>query len=227
MINEYIKEHFHNFLRSELPRLEKLLNEVTATHTRTHGETLDSLKMVFMSFKSQIEEHLDIEEEILFPHLRNISLRTQGLSSPEVPPRSSPVTAVYEMRREHELAELAVREMRALTHDYSSPDDGPGVLAALYEGLAELEADLQEHVRLENDFLWQVRSINQAPADVASPAEEASSPVPDDLFVCPRTDQPCESWAAALCDKFWDCVREAMKQRWDKVDSQNTEPPNT
>ena len=228
VITEYIEERFHSSLRSELLRLENLLNEAAATHSRTHGATLGALKAVFMPFKAQIEEHLAIEEQLLFPQLRNTEQCTRsGHTSVELPLRSSPLTAIDEMQREHDLVGWAVKEMRALTRDYTFPADESGVLAALYEGLAALEADLQEHIRLENDFLWPARLMNQTPPDADSPAEEASSSVLDDVFVCPWTNQPCESNLAALCDKFWDCVREAMKQRWDKVDSQNTEPSST
>ena len=212
----YIEGGFHNSLRADMTRLEQLLDEVIDAHSLEHGETLGSLRTVFMSFKSQMEEHLDIEEQILFPQLRKMVGRTPSFSSSPKPQSSSPHTALEEMQREHELVEWAVAEMRELTGGFTCPVGESEQFAALYEGLANLEADLHVHARLENDFLWPVR-LNQAIADGGLSEEQASSLLQDEGFMCPRTDQPCETGSAALCKKFWDCVRTAMQQRWDNT----------
>ncbi len=220
VITGYIEGGFHNSLRADMTRLEKLLDEVIDAHSLEHGETLGSLRTVFMSFKSQMEEHLDIEEQILFPQLRKMGGRTQLFSSSPKPQSSLPHTALEEMQREHELVELAVAEMRELTGGFTCPAGESKQFAELYEGLASFQADLHKHICLENDLIWPMRLTEQAPAEAATPtepAQEVSIAEGDEEFLCPRTDQPCETGSAALCKKFWDCVRSAMQQRWDNT----------
>ncbi len=221
VIIEHIEERHHVFLRSELPRLEELLNKAIKAHYRRHGGRLGALKTVFLSFKTSIEEHLSIEEEILFPQLRNIKRGTAGREpSAETPGRSSPIGAIQEMKHEHELVEWALNEMMALTSDYTLPDDAPDVLITLYEGLVRIEADLQMHVHLENDLLWPVRLIEQTPVDVTVATSPAAY---EENLLCPLTNQPCEAGSPAACSRFWDCIRKAMEQRWAKVDGGSTD----
>lgn len=217
-IIEYIVEHHHALLRSELPRLEQLLDKVIETHHRNHASMLRALKAVFLSLKTNIEEHLGIEEEILFPRLRNIERYSVGGESPvEAPERSSPINAVREMKHEHDLVDWGLNEMRALTCDYTPPTDASDALTMLYEGLIKVEVDLQEHFHLENDLLWPVRSPKQDPVDVTIPTDKGAAAEHEDDLMCPRTNQPCEEGSSASCGSFWDCVSDAMQQRWAKA----------
>ena len=43
--------------------------------------------------------------------------------------------------------------MRALTDNYTVPEDGCTTYAALYDGLQALERDLHQHIHLENNIL--------------------------------------------------------------------------
>ncbi len=66
IIIEYIIQRHHVFLKTELPLLEQLFDEVIETHHSSHGKMLEELKTAFVSFKANIEEHLAIEEEVFF-----------------------------------------------------------------------------------------------------------------------------------------------------------------
>ena len=223
-IIEYIVERHHVFLRSELPRLEQLLDKVIKVHCRSHGSMLGALKTVFLSFKTKIEVHLDIEEEILFPRLRNIERHTAGIESPvEASGRASPFDAIQEMKHEHELVKWALNEMRALTSDYTLPDDASDALTMLYERLIRVEADLQEHVHLENNILWPMRPPKQAPVDVAIVTDKGAPAGLEEDLICPRTNQLCEEGSSVGCSRFWDCVREAMQQRWTKANDRDND----
>ena len=61
---------------------------------------------------------------------------------------------IWVMEQEHESAGNALREMRRLTADYRLPEDGCRSYQALLDGLQTLEADLHEHIHLENNILF-------------------------------------------------------------------------
>ena len=224
VIIEYIEDRHHVFLRSELPRLEQLFDKVIKVHHRSHGIMLGALKTVFLSFKTNIEEHLSIEEDILFPRLRNIERYTAGSQSPvSISGRSSPISAIEEMQHEHEVLEWALSEMRALTSNYTPPDDASDALTLLYVGLVETEADFQEHARLENDLLWPAENPILAPVDLAIATDRGAPAMDKEDLMCPQTNQPCENGPPAGCKKFWECVRQAMHQRWAKANESDND----
>lgn len=200
----YIMNNHHAFMRQELPRLENILQEAFQAHSHRHGGLLESLQAIFTSFKVEIEEHLNVEEQILFPRISDIERKMQNSKSSS---NWSTVdaSAFEHMKHEHRLADAAFKEIRELTANFYPPDDSGPSLTALYEGLVGLEDNLNEHISLENDFLWPVKAQEMA-AEI-NPLVRAVSEAVD---ICPRTNQPCEAGSHAKCKCFWDCVAQAM-----------------
>lgn len=58
------------------------------------------------------------------------------------------------MEHEHDSAGRALDRMRAVTADYTLPADACSSYRALFAGLQELEADLHQHIHLENNILF-------------------------------------------------------------------------
>ncbi len=112
---------------------------------------------------------------------------------------------MQQIRHEHELADQALNEMRELTSNYRLPEDACENFAALYEGLIALEANLCEHIDLENDFLWPVRL--RGPATMPKTAvKNLVDPAQCPLDFCPLSGEPCEAGTHANCVRFWNCV---------------------
>jgi regulator of cell morphogenesis and NO signaling len=64
------------------------------------------------------------------------------------------------MEIEHDDAGNELAVIRKLTDGYQLPADACQTFAALYEGLAAMEADLHEHIHLENNILFP-KSVQQ------------------------------------------------------------------
>ena len=58
------------------------------------------------------------------------------------------------MLLEHDRAGELLARLRELTGGYQVPEDGCASYRALYDGLAELEADTHLHVHKENNLLF-------------------------------------------------------------------------
>jgi regulator of cell morphogenesis and NO signaling len=86
-------------------------------------------------------DHLDKEEEGLFPMI----LSGRG---------GQPSAQVFALEREHEDVALALRKTRDLTTDLVPPAEACTTWRALYLRLDELEAEVMEHVHLENNVLF-------------------------------------------------------------------------
>ncbi len=175
---DHILEKHHTFLKTHLPRLDDLLKKVQAAHQTRHGEMLAKLRRFFDSLRSEIELHLMKEEEILFPAIKGIDAFMAGAGPRPIVhcgqgaqgtsihahnagagPRpivhcGSVANPIRQMEFEHDNAGAMLKEIRLATDDYHLPEDACASFAALYEGLAALEADLHEHIHLENNILF-------------------------------------------------------------------------
>ena len=58
------------------------------------------------------------------------------------------------MMSEHDGAGELLREMRAITSNYTVPADGCISYRTLFQALEDLEKDLHQHIHLENNVLF-------------------------------------------------------------------------
>jgi len=150
----YIERQHHTFMKRELPRVEELLARVRRAHAENHGPMLGELTRTFSALRSELEMHLRKEEQVLFPYLRQLQGYADGRGPRPVIHCITVVNPITQMRHEHEEAGAALEKMRELTDDYAVPHDGCESFRAVYEGLQEMEADLHEHIHLENNILF-------------------------------------------------------------------------
>jgi len=137
----HIVAAYHRPLDAELPRLEAMARKVYEVHRDKQPEMLARLLAVFRGLKSDLEDHMAREEEILFPMIK----KGEGVMA------EGPITI---MEEEHESAGAALRQLRELTGDYRVPEDACNTWRALWHGLASLEEALHQHIHLENNILF-------------------------------------------------------------------------
>ncbi len=150
---QHIVEKHHTFTKEELPRLEKLMNKVCAVHGAQHPELLQ-LKTAFLGLKEELEPHLMKEEQVLFPYITRMEA---ALTTDAAIPMSCFGTVqnpVRMMNIEHDAAGDLLREMRAVTANYAVPDGACMSYESLFQALIEFEADLHQHIHLENNILF-------------------------------------------------------------------------
>lgn len=150
----YIQQRHHAFLRRELPRIEELFEKVILAHGAHHGGLLRAVQRQFEMLRSEIMLHLAKEEEVLFPLVRQLESFSQGLGERPTCGCGTVQNPIRQMEHEHENAGAALARMRELTENYALPPDACPSFATLYGLLQALEADLHEHIHLENNILF-------------------------------------------------------------------------
>lgn len=153
-IIDHILTHYHASLKEELPRLLALAEKVTSVHGANHPDTLPALRDTFRSLKDELDSHLEKEEHVLFPYVRELETAARGLRPSFSLPLGLASGAISVMEREHEVAGLALKTIHRLTGGFRPPDDACGSFRALYAGLEIFEADLHRHIHLENNILF-------------------------------------------------------------------------
>jgi regulator of cell morphogenesis and NO signaling len=148
LIDHIVGTH-HVYLKAELPRLEAWLDKVLAAHGASHGETLAPLGRTFAGLRAELESHMAKEEMILFPMIKGMESGRQAASH-----CGSINNPIRVMVHEHDSAGQALEAMKRITANYTLPADACNTYRALFHGLLELEADLHQHIHLENNILF-------------------------------------------------------------------------
>jgi regulator of cell morphogenesis and NO signaling len=150
---DHICSTHHQYVRGEITRLEPLFDKVCAVHGKRHPELLE-VRSLFEELADELSLHLMKEESILFPYVRRLE-EAAIQHEPVLPaPFGSVKNPVAMMEHEHESAGEALRSMRAATNGYTAPPEACTSYHALYQALADFEADLHQHIHLENNLLF-------------------------------------------------------------------------
>ena len=150
---DHIEQNHHTFTKQELQRLPALFEKVINTHGARHPE-LSSVYRLFQLLSAELSVHLQKEEIVLFPYLRNLEKSsTNGGSVPQAC-FATVRNPVRVMMSEHDSAGDLLREIRALTEEYHAPQDACMSFSALFQALSALEQDLHKHIHLENNLVF-------------------------------------------------------------------------
>jgi regulator of cell morphogenesis and NO signaling len=149
----HINSTHHKYTREELARLAPLLDKVCSVHGKNHPELL-IIRKTFLALAQELTTHMMKEEMILFPYV--IRMEEAAIANePALPaPFGTVQNPVTMMEQEHESAGSALRAMRQASSGYSAPPEACVSYQALYRALAEFEADLHQHIHLENNILF-------------------------------------------------------------------------
>jgi regulator of cell morphogenesis and NO signaling len=152
-LSTHIVDTHHFFTKQELARLEKLLDKVCARHGENHPE-LAELRGTFHHLKQDLIPHMLKEEQVLFPHIARMEEAVSEQRAVPVPFFVTVQNPVRMMMTEHDTAGELLGKMRKISGNYSAPPDACISYQTLYEGLQDLEADLHQHIHLENNILF-------------------------------------------------------------------------
>ncbi|HEY3351410.1 MAG TPA: hemerythrin domain-containing protein [Thermoanaerobaculia bacterium] len=144
----FILETHHAFTRDAIAALPSLAATVRGRHGEVHPETR-AVETLVQRLVDDLGPHLLKEEKILFPYVESLEGPARDASC-----FGTVQNPIRMMMREHEAVGEILRELRAVTADYSVPPDACTSFQALYAGLKEFEADLHRHIQLENDVLF-------------------------------------------------------------------------
>jgi regulator of cell morphogenesis and NO signaling len=149
----HIKNTHHKYTREEIARLGPLFDKVCAVHGKNHPELLQ-IRGTFHGLAQELTTHLMKEEMVLFPYVVRMEEATLE-KEPIVPaPFGTVQNPVSMMEHEHDSAGNALRAMREASGNYVAPADACVSYQTLYKALAEFEADLHQHIHLENNILF-------------------------------------------------------------------------
>jgi regulator of cell morphogenesis and NO signaling len=150
---EHIQSTHHKYTREEIARLGPLFEKVCSVHGKNHSELLE-VHAIFEGLAQELNSHMMKEEMILFPYLLEMVASVSGHRPIARAPFGSIQNPISMMEHEHDSAGNALRDMNKATSGYSAPADACVSYRTLYDALAAFEADLHQHIHLENNILF-------------------------------------------------------------------------
>jgi regulator of cell morphogenesis and NO signaling len=138
---DFIEGHYHAGLRRDLPPLIEAARTVERVHARKPAVP-SGLADVLTEFFAEMQSHMAKEEKILFPMIRR-GERGDAVYMP-----------VRVMEGEHDSHREQLVKIRELTDDLTLPASACATWTALYHGLETIEAELMQHIHLENNILF-------------------------------------------------------------------------
>jgi len=138
---DHIESHYHAALRRDLPPLIEAARKVERVHAQKPAVPA-GLADVLTEFFDEMQSHMGKEEQILFPMIRR-GARGEAVYMP-----------VRVMESEHDAHAEQLVKIRELTDDLRLPAHACATWTALYHGLETVEADLMQHIHLENNILF-------------------------------------------------------------------------
>lgn len=144
---DYIENTHHAYTKKVLPELGELTTKILRVHGMNH-EVLFKVHKLFSSLKSDLEQHLLKEEEMLFPLIKKYD------KNPSKQLLEKIGEIIKETEDEHDSAGDVLKELRKITDDFEVPEDGCNTYLLTFKLLEELESDLFQHIHLENNILF-------------------------------------------------------------------------
>jgi regulator of cell morphogenesis and NO signaling len=152
LVQHIVRIH-HHCVRQELPRLAEMALKLAATRG-DHAPKLAKVAELIEKFRGEMYTHIQKEEQVLFPFISQMDQESIVAYPPSHACFRSVTHPIFMMEQEHESADHIVAELIRLTNHFEPPSWACATHIALFSGLREFEADLKQHVHLENDVLF-------------------------------------------------------------------------
>lgn len=152
---DYIINNHHTYSRKVLPEINFYANNVLSAHGQDHPE-LEEIYYELVKLYSKMIEHLDEEEEVIFPYIKKIVKADKQKMMPDTSRLGLGMIAdpISMMEEEHDEAGEIMAKIRKLSNDFTLPEDACTTYRVLFENLRAFEKDLHKHVHLENNILF-------------------------------------------------------------------------
>jgi regulator of cell morphogenesis and NO signaling len=140
LISHIVARH-HGYLRRTLPTVLALATKVARVHGQREPK-LRSLAVAVQELMETLEPHLDHEEKALFPVLAS------GQAD-----AATTVGELADMTSDHRAVAQLLERIQDASDGFRVPPWGCNSYRALFSELKTMDADIREHVHLENHVL--------------------------------------------------------------------------
>ena len=153
LLIDYVLKIHHRNIRAKGPTLLADIEKVASVHGDAHPE-LRQLVTLFAQSLDDLENHLQKEEQVLFPYcydLIDAEMRGESRGQMHCGTVANPIRV---MLREHNDEGTRYKYIRILMKEFVAPDDACATYRLMLEELEAFMDALFEHIHIENNILF-------------------------------------------------------------------------
>lgn len=166
----YIVSNHHGYVRQAIGTLRAHTRKVAEVHGERHPE-VKTIADQFEEVAQEMTQHMAKEEQMLFPYITALVEAARGARPAPIAPFGTVGNPIRMMEIEHQAAGDEMAAIRKLSGGYEPPADACTTFKVTYQELQAFEADLHQHVHLENNILFpkalvlerQLKGTNEGP----------------------------------------------------------------
>lgn len=152
LIDHVLHTH-HEYVKTATPVLLEYTKKLARVHGPNHPELIE-LAAKFNEVANELESHMQKEEQVLFPYIKELSLIKNESATSGSCSFGSIKNPIWMMENEHDAVGTMLKDMRAMTNNYSIPEDACTTYKVAFFKLNEFEEDLHQHIHLENNIMF-------------------------------------------------------------------------
>ena len=153
LLADYIEKTHHRYVLTKIEEIKPYLNKVTRVHGE-HNPELKEIEILFNQAAQELSQHLQKEEMILFPFIRNMvnsKMEEKPLFFPHFGTVENPIAM---MKHEHQNEGERFEKIAELSNQYTPPSHACNTYRVTFALLKEFEDNLHQHIHLENNILF-------------------------------------------------------------------------
>ena len=153
LLSDYIEKTHHRYVVTKIEEIKPFLNKVVKVHGE-HNPELKEIEILFNQSAQELLQHMQKEEMILFPFIRNMisaKIEHKPILIPHFHTVKNPITM---MKHEHQNEGERFEKIAKLTNDYTPPNHACNTYIVTFALLKEFEENLHQHIHLENNILF-------------------------------------------------------------------------
>jgi len=143
----------HEYLKKVLPVLLSHLQSLAATQG-DQNPVLRRLLSHFLSLKEEVEMHIQKEELIIFPRIKELEKLYTGQSGKVIFSPTFLQAPATLMEQEHQQIEKTLSVIKELSNQYTPPSGACASFEHTYSLLQTFEKNLLQHIEVENKILF-------------------------------------------------------------------------
>ena len=144
----------HTYVNKNLSLITEFADKVAKVHGEHSPETKEIAKL-WKAVVTELTTHMKKEELVLFPYIKNIERFSKGDLEEFPNSRFGTVkNPIGAMEHEHDSAGGLMKNIQALSNEFTPPDYACNTYRVLYAKLKEFQNDLFQHIHLENNILF-------------------------------------------------------------------------
>ena len=153
LIIDYLRESHNYYLNIKLPQIEQLIRQLSDFSDHISGESLKLIDTFFREYIRELQVHIEREEERVYPYVFFVEEAYHMKKTPESLISRIREYSIDDFEHDHDNIEDKLFDLKNLIIKYLPLPENPNLCHDILIELFRLEADLNDHARIEDKVL--------------------------------------------------------------------------